>query len=516
MKKYYAWLGPENKRSFYTMICLFLMLPSLVTQACRMGAPGLSKADEAWAKQLTDLTWVDYSPTMADPDNGVEPSIDSMTQDLALLRKAHFTGLVTYSSAGNLGRELPRIAKVQGFQAIIIGVWDPDSKIEVNAAIAAAADPIVLGICVGNEGLDKKRYDFPTLRNVVLQIRAATRKPVTTTEITEQYSNKELAELGDWVFPNAHPYFHKKLDPGDAANWTAAEYRNLHKKIGRPLLFKEVGLPTAGDTGEPLSESAQDRYYSKLKGMTDIRFVYFEAFDQFWKKHLPVEPHWGLFKIDRAPKLLACHLMGNQACGAETKSAPAEQVKPSGTGFYVYLDYGEPLVNHFKPSGFMGDTGDLSIDQNWTINPHSGKSNIHVKYTARNQGPHKCEYLPPCNWAGVYWQEPADNWGNDEQFKEKGFDLSAYKYLRFYARADQPIEIEFKVGGLGRDKCCGDSLKYPKAVKADLTPTWTEFHIDLQKADLHHIIGGFTFSISKDDYPSGTSFDLDDIRFETK
>jgi transposase-like protein len=30
------------------------------------------------------------------------------------------------------------------------------------------------------------------------------------------------------------------------------------------------------------------------------------------------------------------------------------------------------------------------------------------------------------------------------------------------------------------------------------------------------IIGGFAFSISKDDYPSGTSFDLDDIRFETK
>jgi exo-beta-1,3-glucanase (GH17 family) len=515
MKKHFARSSAEKERSFYMMIFLFLIFPSLVTQACRMAAPGLSKADEAWAKQLTDLTWVDYSPTMADPDNGVEPSIDSMTQDLVLLRKAHFTGLVTYSSAGNLGRELPRIAKVQGFQAIIIGVWDPNSKAEVNAAIAAAADPIVLGICVGNEGLDKKRYDFATLRNVVLQIRTATRKPVTTTEITEQYSNKELTELGDWVFPNAHPYFHKKLDPDEAANWTATAYRTMRKQTTRPLMLKEVGLPTAGDAGELLSESAQDRYYSKLKGMTDIRFVYFEAFDQYWKKHLPVEPHWGLFKIDRTPKLLACHLIGDQACGAETKSAPLELVKPPDSVFYVYMDYGQRYANHFKPSGLMGDTGDLRIDENWTINPHSGKSSIHVIYNPQGKGPYGgCN--PPCNWAGVYWQQPADNWGNDEQFKGKGFNLSAYKFLKFYARADQPIEIEFKVGGLGRDKCCGDSLKYPRTVPANLTPTWTEFQIDLQKADLHHIIGGFAFSIAKDDYPSGTSFDLDDIRFETK
>jgi exo-beta-1,3-glucanase (GH17 family) len=520
MKKHFVKPSLKKKRSLYT-ICLFLTLSPLAIQACRMAAPGLSKADEAWATQLTELTWVDYSPTMADPDNGVESSIDSMTQDLVLLRKAHFTGLVTYSSAGNLGRELPRIAKVQGFQAIIIGVWDPNSKAEVNAAIAAAADPIVLGICVGNEGLDKNRYDFETLRSVVLQIRAATRKPVTTTEITEQYSNKELTELGDWVFPNAHPYFHKKLDPDEAANWTVTVYRALRKQTTRPLILKEVGLPTAGSAGEPLSEFAQDRYYTKLKVMSDIRFVYFEAFDQYWKKHLPVEPHWGLFKIDRAPKLLACHLMRDQACGAETKSAPLEQtkpleqIKPSGTAFYVYLDYGQPFVNHFKPSGLMGDTGDLRIDENWTINPRSGKSSIHVSYNPQGKGPYGgCN--PPCNWAGVYWQQPPDNWGNDEQFKGKGFNLSDYKFLKFYARADQPIQIEFRVGGLGRDKCCGDSLKYPRTVPATLTPTWTEFQIDLRNADLHYVIGGFAFSISKDDYPSGASFDLDDIRFEMK
>jgi len=206
-------------------------------------------------------------------------------------------------------------------------------------------------------------------------------------------------------------------------------------------------------------------------------------------------------------------LMGNQACSTEAKSAPIELIKPSGSEFYIYLDYGQRLVNHFKPSGFMGDTGDIHIDENWTINPHSGKSSIHVTYSPKGEGEHHCDYAPPCNWAGVYWQEPPNNWGNEE-FKGSGLNLSGYKVLKFYARADQPAEIEFKVGGIGRKSCCGDSLKYPRTVKANLTPTWNEFRIDLRDADLHYIIGGFALSVSKDDYPSGTGFDLDDIRFE--
>jgi len=513
MEKVIAPVRSTKKRyrtAFLIVIC-FLLLAA----ACRMLMPGISKADDSLAKRLTEITWVDYSPTMADPSKGIEPAADSMALDLALLRKAHFTGLVTYSSAGVLSRELPRIAKAQGFQAIIIGIWDPQNQTEVNAAIAAASDPIVLGVCVGNEGLDNKRYDLATLRNVIRRVRDATRKPVTTTEVIEKYSDKELVELGDWIFPNAHPYFHRKLDPDDAVNWTATVYRALRKRTDRPLMLKEVGLPTAGRTEEPLSEAAQDRYYSKLKQMADIRFVYFEAFDQFWKKELPVEPHWGIFKVDRIPKLLACHLMGNQVCRAETKSMPFELIQPSGSAFYIYLDYGQRLVNHFKPSGFMGDTGDLHLDENWTINPRSGKTSIHVTYSPEGRGPHKCDYSGPCNWAGVYWQEPPNNWGGDE-FKGRGFNLSGYKFLRFVAKANEAIEVEFKVGGIGPKECCGDSLKYPRIIKANITPNWSEFQIDLRGADLHYVIGGFAFSLSKDDYPSGVSFDLDDIRFEMK
>ena len=58
-----------------------------------------------------------------------------------------------------------------------------------------------------------------------------------------------------------------------------------------------------------MSEAAQETYYTEL-ARTDVKFVYFEAFDQPWKTHLPIEPHWGIFTADRKPKALAKRLLG--------------------------------------------------------------------------------------------------------------------------------------------------------------------------------------------------------------
>ena len=41
----------------------------------------------------------------------------------------------------------------------------------------------------------------------------------------------------------------------------------------------------------------------------------------------------------------------------------------------------------------------------------SGISAITITYTRQGKGPYGCDYEPPCNWAGIYWLNPADNWG---------------------------------------------------------------------------------------------------------
>src|SRR5258708_31159780 len=82
--------------------------------------------------------------------------------------------------------------------------------------------------------------------------------------------------------------------------------------------------------------------------------------------------------------------------GAAKKSADGS-VK--GT-FYVYADKGA-RVNHFAPSGWMGDYGDIKIDDGNTEDPSDGKTCIKVSYSAQaKQG---------TNCAGVYWQQPANN-----------------------------------------------------------------------------------------------------------
>jgi exo-beta-1,3-glucanase (GH17 family) len=484
-------------RAVLTVISLAVIAFTLQTSA--------DEVSTEWQRKVSQITWVAYSPPGANPNKGIEPTPAGIKEDLAALRKAGFTGIVTYGSRGVLGRDLPTIAQSQGFQGMIMGLWDLANEEELSAAKKASNSPIVLGYCVGNEGFPK-RYKLKELSNAIQQLREITGKPVTTTEQIDDYVDDDLLKLGDWVFPNAHPYFHSKLEPKAAVMWTVDAFNDLKRRTDRFVMFKEVGLPTAGESEGKLSETGQEQYYLEL-ARTGVRFVYFEAFDLPWKDSLPVEPHWGIFRSDRTPKRLAWRLMGKEppAEGQTQTSVPTQDV------FYVYLDAASEQ-NHFKPTGYMGDCGDIQINEACEDNPHSGKTCIRVAYAAKGKGPNTCDYPAPCRWAGVYWQEPPNNWGKDVQNKGKGFDLSGYKRLVFWARADKECKIEFKVGGISEPY--GDSLSYPRAKIASLNKNWQEYEINLAGADLKHIIGGFCWASNWDTNPDGVTFYLDDIHFE--
>ncbi len=172
---------------------------------------------------------------------------------------------------------------------------------------------------------------------------------------------------------------------------------------------------------------------------------------------------------------------------------------PSDKYFYVYADKGDKR-NHFIPSGWMGDFGDLKLDEANTEDPADGKTAIKWTYNAKGaQG---------ANWAGVYWQAPANNWGE----KPGGYDLSGFKKLTFWAKSDQPVKIAtFKVGGITGEHGDSDAIEIGPT---DITPKWTKYTIELKGANLYHIIGGFCFSASRDDNPNGFRLYLDEIRFE--
>lgn len=59
---------------------------------------------------LHDIRWVAYAPTNFNPGTGLQPDTASIRRDLETLTLAGFTGLVTYSSDGAFGKELPVLA----------------------------------------------------------------------------------------------------------------------------------------------------------------------------------------------------------------------------------------------------------------------------------------------------------------------------------------------------------------------------------------------------------------------
>ncbi|MFH1714711.1 MAG: hypothetical protein ABH857_00730 [Elusimicrobiota bacterium] len=186
------------------------------------------------------------------------------------------------------------------------------------------------------------------------------------------------------------------------------------------------------------------------------------------------------------------------------KEPKAPKVKKSSNKkgmkkFYVFTELRSD-ENHFIPSGWMGDTGDIKYSPRCRIKPFKGQTCVKIDYSA--------EKIQGAGWAGIYWQYPANNWGVEKE----GFDLTGIKKLEFWARGEKGDEIiaEFNVGGI--------TGKYPDSTVASigpimLTKKWKKYTINLKDKDLSHIIGGFSWSASAEDNPSGFTLYLDEIQF---
>ncbi|MBU1112680.1 MAG: hypothetical protein KKH93_02235 [Candidatus Omnitrophica bacterium] len=171
--------------------------------------------------------------------------------------------------------------------------------------------------------------------------------------------------------------------------------------------------------------------------------------------------------------------------------------------FYVYAD-SNSLDNHFIPSGWMPATAakDLRLNTSWKNYAFSGDSSIRVEY--KNES--------GTRWAGIYWQQPANNWG---EVPNAGYNLQGATKLTFWARGDKGEEIinEFKVGGISSGEHIDSDSASIGPVK--LTTEWTKYEIDLTGKDLSYVIGGFCWSTNIDvNDPEGIVFYLDEIAYE--
>ncbi len=212
---------------------------------------------------------------------------------------------------------------------------------QVDRAIALSNRyrDIVFAVSVGNEAsVEWTDHMVPVDRLIehVRNLRSATRQPITFCEnyMPWTYKLEPLAAELDFLSVHTYPAWEYR-SMQDALEYTKENYHSVVDHYpDKPVIITEAGWTTAsnGRGIEPwnASEDLQAQYYGELMEWTTrekiLTFV-FEAFDEPWKGSPdPLEPekHWGLFNLDRTPKLVMQSLYADRLPAPEEAGQPAD------------------------------------------------------------------------------------------------------------------------------------------------------------------------------------------------
>ena len=159
----------------------------------------------------------------------------------------------------------------------------------------------------------------------------------------------------------------------------------------------------------------------------------------------------------------------------------------------VYEDGFEGMP--WAPSGWMGQTEELTLDGSSTEQVRSGKHSIRMRYTGLY------------GWVGVAWQHPPNNWGD----QPGGFDLTGASALEVWARGQYGGEkVAFGVGLADENQPYPDSA-IERIEDIVLTSEWQRIVVPLKRKDLSSIKNGFVVTLTG--RSSTVTVYLDGIRF---
>jgi len=197
------------------------------------------------------------------------------------------------------------------------------NKIDKLIEFGNAHPDIIFSLSVGNEAcVDWTDHYVPEdkVLQYVDQVKNEAIQPVTFCDNYAPWLGKlqEVAEAVDFISIHTYPVWeYKPIHEG--LSYTQENYNAVAEKYPhKPVIITEAGWTTKsnGKGIEPafVNEELQKIYIDSLLEWVSedsILTFFFEAFDEYWKgapePHEP-EKHWGLFNIDRTPKLAARQL----------------------------------------------------------------------------------------------------------------------------------------------------------------------------------------------------------------
>jgi exo-beta-1,3-glucanase (GH17 family) len=275
------------------------------------------------ASAIAGQRFVSYVPREFSIKYGVPQTATAagIRADLHALRP-YFSGIITYGLEHGQAL-IPELAVAAGYHALILGVWDPTNRAELDQAIALARryPRQVVALVLGNEGLFWKRYQASDLSAAAEYVRRQLPGiPLGSSEPFSVYLDSLDAETLlqlDLLLPNVHPRFEPWFDPdriAQAVSFVTEVLARLQTLTDKPILIKETGLPSA-PAQQGFSEQRQADFWRQL--LTRIPpapsrgVAAFEAFDAPWKPREledefgrleASEAHWGLWRQDGREK----------------------------------------------------------------------------------------------------------------------------------------------------------------------------------------------------------------------
>lgn len=194
-----------------------------------------------------------------------------------------------------------------------------DEDIERLIALSRRYPEYICSVSIGNEAsVDWTDHMVPVERLIEFaqRIKSLIDVPVTFCENYVPWTNKLAPLVAELDFISIHTYpvwEYQSIE--NALEYTKQNYYSVqHCYPDVPVVITEAGWTTQsngfGIEKWNASDALQAEYYEQLLSWTNsekiLTFV-FEAFDEPWKgSDDPQEPekHWGLFYVDRRPKLV--------------------------------------------------------------------------------------------------------------------------------------------------------------------------------------------------------------------
>jgi exo-beta-1,3-glucanase (GH17 family) len=193
------------------------------------------------------------------------------------------------------------------------------NQIEKLIHMANEYPDIIFSLSAGNEAcVDWTDHYVPveSVINYVRMIKKGAKQPVTFCENYLPWLDKlrDLVHELDFISIHTYPVWEYK-NIHEAMEYTKQNYYAVADTYpNKPVVITEAGWTTysngRGICPSNVSEEYQNIYYNDLVDWceeADILTFVFEAFDESWKgsnEALEPEKHWGLFKVDRTPKLV--------------------------------------------------------------------------------------------------------------------------------------------------------------------------------------------------------------------